>query len=142
MLYNIFKLLRIKIIFLMTFQIIFVKQIIMNEFNKKKFDLIIFLLLYTLTTLSLNFQHDYWHIYALELTYNLSILAQTIKRARRFENFNKWIYLFEYIIENTFDDKIIIKNLKKIISQIVIELNRQIFYEIENAKHNIVNVDE
>ena len=55
MLYNIFKLLRIKIVFLMTFQIIFVKQIIMNEFNKKDFDLMIFLLLYVLTTLSFNF---------------------------------------------------------------------------------------
>ena len=45
--YDIFKLLRIKIAFLTIFQITFVKQIIMNEFNKKDFDLIIFLLSYT-----------------------------------------------------------------------------------------------
>ena len=126
---SIFTFFDLKHAILSIFQTMLKRQKIVDRFNLKENDFWILLLSYVLIVMNFNLQHDCWHIHAFEMTHNLSILHQTIDRIYRLNNFNRWIYIFEYTIENTFDFKIMIQNFVKIIFQTMIELHRQIFHD-------------
>ena len=95
---------------------------------------------YTFATIEINFQKNCCHVHVLKIAHNLFILTQIIDRVRRFENQIKWIYLYEYIIFEIFDDRAIMKNIEKTMFQIMIELNRQIFYD-QNDDASFVDIE-
>ena len=109
------------------------QQRIINNFNRKKSKFIILIIIYVITFINLNFQYNCFKIYIFEIVVDLNILKQTIKRITRLNNLNKIVYLYKYIIKNTFNNKIIARNINKIIFQTIIELNCSIFY---NDKKN------
>ena len=48
--------------------------------------------------------------------------------------------MYEYIIFEIFDNRAIMKNIEKRMFEIMIELNRQIFYD-QNDNANFVNIE-
>ena len=127
--YFVFFLLNVRVEIINVTQFVEKRQRIIDEFNRKKSKLMILIMIYAITFVELNLQHECWRIHVFEIAIDFDILKQTIERIVRLKNFNKIVYFCEYVIKNTFDDKTIIRNINKTISQIMIELNRSIFHD-------------
>ena len=85
--------------------------------------------MYAIAFVEFDFQYDCWRIHVFEIVYDLNILKQVIEKITRLKNFSKIVYLYEYVIKSTFDDKTIMRNINKIISQIITKFNRFIFHD-------------
>ena len=140
--YFIFSLLSIRVEIINVSQTTKKRQQIMNDFNRKKSKLMILIMIYVVTFVDLNFQYDCFRIHVFEIVVDLNILKQAIKRIARLKIFSKIIYLYEYVIKNIFDDKTIMRNINKIISQIMIELNRSIFHDDKNEITKSMKIDD
>ena len=127
--YFVFFLLNVRIEIINAIQSVEERQRIIDEFNRKKSKLMILIMIYVVAFVELNLQYDCWRIHVFEIAIDLNILKQTIERIVRLKNFNKIVYFYEYVIKNIFDDKTIMRNINKTISQIMIELNRSIFHD-------------
>ena len=66
----------------------------MNIFNESINNFIIFLIIYAIEIINLNFQKNYHKIYIIEFVINLNIKVQNVKRARRLKNSNFIIYIY------------------------------------------------
>ena len=87
----------------------------------------ILLVIFALVAVRINFQKNCWRIHIIESFNNEDIRDQIIDRVRRFENSSRIVFLYKYFISDIFDSKIMTRNLQKAISQIMIELNKEIF---------------
>ena len=52
---------------------------------------------------------------------------QIIDRLKKFKNLFPVIYIWEYYLKKSFNDRILVFNIKKAISDIIAELNKKIF---------------
>ena len=80
----------------------------MNPYNSK---------VYTFKSAGLNLQKNCHHTHLLEGAANLGTLAQAAERARRFGNPSPVVYLYEYYVPGTFDDKNVWRNIEKAVPQ-------------------------
>ena len=77
----------------------------MNIFNESINNFMIFLITYTIETINLNLQKDYYKIYIIEFVTNLNMKIQNVKRVRRLKNSSFIVYMYQYYVKNIFDDK-------------------------------------
>ncbi|KAI4124020.1 MAG: hypothetical protein LQ341_007121 [Variospora aurantia] len=125
---EVLKILDIKAEAYAAFQSMEEKQSIIDRFNTPGSVLRVLIIPYALAGFGLNLQKDCWRIHAIECAWNLAALEQAIGRIRRLGNPQPIVYVYEYIVPGTFDDKAIQRNIEKAIPQAMAELNRQIFF--------------
>lgn len=103
------------------------RDTMIEEFNDPSNKAIVFIITYVLGATGLNLQKDCRRIHMIEVASNLGIFAQALGRLRRFGNPFAIVFLYEYYVEGTFDDRNVWRPIEKAIPQAMAELNRQIF---------------
>lgn len=93
-LYAVFRLLNIIIIILFTYQTFEKRDRIVNIFNELINNFIIFLIIYVIESINLNFQKDYHRVHIIEFITNLNTKIQNVRRARRLNNSNLIVYIY------------------------------------------------
>ena len=127
LLFAVFHLLDLKVRVMTAFQTPNDRDSMIEEFNNPTSGPIILIMTYVLGSTGLNLQKDCRRIHLIEIASNLGSLGQSLGRVRRFGNPYGVIYLYEYYVEGTFDDRNVWKAIEKAVPQAMAELNRQIF---------------
>ena len=141
LLYAIFRLLNIEVITLLAFQNAEKRDAIMNLFNDTIDRPIMFLMTYAIKATGLNLQKNYHRVHLIKETTNFETLSQALKRYRRLGNPSLVVYVYEYYVDGTFDNKNVWRNIDKTISKVMIELNRAIFSKDESEVLEEINVN-
>lgn len=110
-----------------SFQDQFARQAIVDEFNTAGSKLRILIVPYPLAGFGLNLQKDCWACHAIETAWNLANLEQVVGRIRRFKNPKKVVYLYGYMIPDTYDDRAVKRDIEKALPQAIAQPDRQIF---------------
>ncbi|KAL8651507.1 MAG: hypothetical protein Q9210_003210 [Variospora velana] len=110
---EVLKILGIKAEAYAAFQSMEEKQSIIDRFNTPGSGLRVLIIPYALAGFGLNLQKDCWRIHAIECAWNLAALEQAIGRVRRLGNPQPIVYVYEYIVPDTFDDKAVQRNVEK-----------------------------
>lgn len=122
------RLLEIEVITLASFQIMEQRDTIIDTFNESLNRPMILIMTYAVGSTGLNLQKDCKRVHCLKGANNLGILSQSLGRVRRLGNPNDIVYIYEYFVKGTFDDRNVWRNIEKVVPQAIAELNRQIFY--------------
>ena len=96
---------------------------------------------YALASTGLNLQKDCWRVHCVESSHNLGIREQAIGRVCRMGNPSEFVWVTEYFIPDTFDDRAMCRNIAKALPQAMAELNRSIFAG-ENEGELTIDVGE
>ena len=105
LLFAVFRLLDLKIKVITTFQTSNNRDNIIQKFNDSTSEAIILIMIYVLNLTNLNLQKHCRRIHLIEIVSNLGSLKQSLDRVRRLDNLYNVIYLYEYYMKETFDDR-------------------------------------
>lgn len=101
---------------------------IIDAFNDHDKKAMICIMTYAIGSTGLNMQKRCRRVHVVESAHNLGVLQQALGRARRLGNPFDVVYLYEYFVENTFDDRAVWKNIEKAVPEAMAHLNLQIFH--------------
>lgn len=88
---------------------------------------------YAVGSTGLNMQRKCRRVHVIEAAHNLGVLTQALGRVRRLGNPSEVVYLYEYYVENTFDDKSVWRNIEKFIPEAMATLNMAIFKGLDES---------
>ena len=108
------------------------KYEIQRLFNENSNRTMILITIYDAADFEINFQKLCFHVHFFEQSLSQFMQNQILTRCRRLENFNNVINVFEYYIENIICSQQMIRNLKKCISKIAINLNKNIKNDVND----------
>ena len=127
LLYAIFRMLRIDVVVITAHQKPEERDRIIDRFNGDDDSAMVLIMTYAVGSTGLNLQHRCWRVHVIESAHNLGTLAQAVGRARRLGNPSPVVYVYEYFVGNTFDDREIWRSIEKAVPEAMAELNRLIF---------------
>ena len=108
------------------------KYEIQRLFNENSNRTMILIIIYDAADFEINFQKLCFHVHFFEQFLNQFMQNQILTRCRRFDNFNNVINVFEYYIKNIICSQQMIRNLKKYISKIAINFNKNIKNDVND----------
>ena len=127
LLFAVFRLLHVDVVATAAFQTSYERDCIIEDFNNDDEKAIVCLMTYAVRSTGLDMQHRCRQVHVVEAAYNLDAATQALGRVRRLENPSHVVYLCEYYVENTFDDRSGCKNIEKYIPEAMATLNQTIF---------------
>ena len=101
------------------------------RFTKENEFVMIFIIAFEVDHTSFNLQKKCWHNYFFENFWFKTMRNQTLYRTRRFDNFLSKINLCEYFVSHTWNIKQISRNIDKTLSEIFVNLSRNLLNENE-----------
>ena len=130
--YDVLKLLDVDVLLFAAFQLQDERNKVVDFFIVNFKTAMILIDTYACANIDLNFQHNCWHVHIFEHFNNDEIITQFIERIKRLKNLNSIVYVNEFFVKKTFNDRQITVNIQKAIFDVMTELNKRLFYEIEN----------
>ena len=100
---------------------------IVQAFNESDSQAMVCIMTYAVGSTGLNMQQRCRRVHVVEAAHNLGALWQGLGRARRLGNPYPVVYLYEYYVENTFDDRAVWRNIEKAVPEAMAQLNLAIF---------------
>ena len=88
---------------------------------------------YAVGSTGLSLQHNCRRVHMLEAPYNEGIMSQALGRVRRLNNPFPVVFVYEYFVQNTIDDQIVARNLRKAIPQAMAGMNSAIFTDNDES---------
>ena len=103
------------------------RDCIIEDFNNEDEKSMVCLMTYAVGSTGLNMQHRCRRVHVIEAAHNLGVLTQALGCVRRLGNPSYVVYLYEYYVENTFDDRSVWKNIEKFVPEAMATLKQTIF---------------
>lgn len=87
---------------------------------------------YACASTGLDLQTRCWRVHLFELAHNTGISAQAIGRVRRLGNPSEVVFVYEYSVKDSFNEKQVMSNIEKAIPGAMAILNKRMFYNYDD----------
>ena len=98
-----------------------------DDFTKERKKCMALVASYSVGSIGLNWQHLCHRVHLIEPPSSEPCGVQAIGRVRRFGNPSEVVYVYEYYGKDTFNDRLVQLNIRKVLPSIMTELDRRTF---------------